>query len=71
MFASKMIESGCYKEINVFGPNGTRSPDLLGDHPPEPEKSQGCFSRICGRKSSRKSVGLVSWCVLTLLSGNS
>ena len=50
-----MIEMECYKEMNIFGPNGTRSPDLLGDHPPEPEKSQGCLSSLCGRKSSEKS----------------
>lgn len=37
-----MIETGCYKELNVFGPNKTRSPDLILDLMPEPEKT-GCF----------------------------
>jgi len=37
-----MIETGCYKELNVFGPNKTRSPDLVLDLMPEPEKT-GCF----------------------------
>lgn len=37
-----MIETGCYKELNVFGPNKTRSPDLILDLKPEPEKT-GCF----------------------------
>lgn len=37
-----MIETGCFKELNVFGPNKTRSPDLILDLMPEPEKT-GCF----------------------------
>lgn len=37
-----MIETGCYKDLNVFGPNKTRSPDLVLDLMPEPEKT-GCF----------------------------
>lgn len=37
-----MIETGCYKELNVFGPNKSKSPDLVLDLTPEPEKS-GCF----------------------------
>lgn len=37
-----MIETGCYKELNVFGPSKTRSPDLILDLMPEPEKT-GCF----------------------------
>lgn len=37
-----MIETGCFKELNVFGPNKTRSPDLVLDLKPEPEKT-GCF----------------------------
>ena len=48
----------CYKELNLFGPNGTRSPDLIGDHPPEPEKNPGCFSNMCGRNSNNKTVSL-------------
>lgn len=45
---NEMVDMECYKEMNVFGPNGTRSADLLGDHPPEPEKNQGCLSSLCG-----------------------
>ncbi len=55
-----MIEMECFKELNLFGPNGTRSPDLLGDHPPEPEKDPGCFSGICCGNSSNKTVRLMS-----------
>ena len=53
-----MIEMECYKELNRFGENGTRSPDLIGDHPPEPEKNPGCLSSLCGRESSSKTVSL-------------
>ncbi|CAB3988927.1 G -coupled receptor kinase 5-like [Paramuricea clavata] len=49
---TEMIEMECYKELNLFGPNGTRSPDLIGDHPPEPEKNPGCLSSMCGGKSN-------------------
>ncbi|XP_072280310.1 G protein-coupled receptor kinase 5 isoform X1 [Pyxicephalus adspersus] len=35
---NEMIETECFKELNVFGPNGTLSPDLNRSHPPEPPK---------------------------------
>jgi hypothetical protein len=37
-----MIETECYKELNVFGPNNTPTIDLIVDAIPEPEK-KGCF----------------------------
>jgi G protein-coupled receptor kinase len=58
-FFVQMIEMECFKELNVFGPNGTRSPDLIGDHPPEPEKNPGCLSSICGGSSNNKTVGAI------------
>lgn len=39
---SEMIETECFKEINVFGPNNTLSPDLMMDVPP-PVEMKGCF----------------------------
>ena len=36
-----MIEMECFSELNVFGPDGTPSPDLVGDTPPEPPKKRG------------------------------
>ncbi|XP_050533814.1 G protein-coupled receptor kinase 2 isoform X2 [Daktulosphaira vitifoliae] len=39
---NEMIETGCYKELNIFGPDKTRSSDLILDLLPEPEKT-GCF----------------------------
>ncbi|GLH07401.1 G protein-coupled receptor kinase 2 [Gryllus bimaculatus] len=38
----EMIETECFKELNVFGPNNTPTPDLIIDAMPEPEK-KGCF----------------------------
>ncbi|XP_051896758.1 G protein-coupled receptor kinase 5-like [Pristis pectinata] len=35
---NEMIETECFKELNVFGPNGTRSPDLDWNLLPEPPK---------------------------------
>ncbi|KAM9368677.1 LOW QUALITY PROTEIN: G protein-coupled receptor kinase 5-like [Phaethornis superciliosus] len=35
---NEMIETECFKDLNVFGPSGTRSPDLDWQHLPEPPK---------------------------------
>lgn len=45
----QMIETECFKELNVFGPNGTLSPDLDRSHPPEPPK-KGLLQRIFKRQ---------------------
>lgn len=37
-----MIETECFKELNVFGPGNTPTPDLIIDAIPEPDK-KGCF----------------------------
>uniref|UniRef100_A0A8C9W3U4 G protein-coupled receptor kinase n=1 Tax=Scleropages formosus TaxID=113540 RepID=A0A8C9W3U4_SCLFO len=34
---NEMIETECFKDLNVFGPNGSRPPDLDWDQPPEPK----------------------------------
>lgn len=44
-----MIETECFKELNVFGPNGTLSPDLNRSHPPEPPK-KGLLQRLFKRQ---------------------
>lgn len=49
IYVLQMIETECYKELNVFGPGYTRSPDLILDAVPEPEK-KSCFP--CRRKVS-------------------
>lgn len=38
-----MIETGCFKELNVFGPNQTPTSDLVIDAAPEKENEEGCF----------------------------
>lgn len=38
---TQMIEMECFAELNLFGENGTPSPDLVGDAPPEPPKKRG------------------------------
>lgn len=38
----QMIETECYKELNIFGPNNTPSADLILNALPQPEK-KGCF----------------------------
>ncbi|XP_071585287.1 G protein-coupled receptor kinase 5-like isoform X2 [Heliangelus exortis] len=35
---NEMIETECFKDLNVFGPSGTRSPDLDWQQLPEPPK---------------------------------
>ncbi|XP_031551114.1 G protein-coupled receptor kinase 5-like [Actinia tenebrosa] len=44
----EMIEMGCFKELNVFGPNGTPTPDLTGEAPPEPPKKSSCTCSCFG-----------------------
>lgn len=41
LFYTQMIEMECFTELNLFGLNGTPTPDLLGDAPPEPPKKRG------------------------------
>lgn len=38
----EMVETDCFRELNVFGPESTRTPDLLLDATPIEDKS-GCF----------------------------
>uniref|UniRef100_A0A8D0G9H4 G protein-coupled receptor kinase n=1 Tax=Sphenodon punctatus TaxID=8508 RepID=A0A8D0G9H4_SPHPU len=42
-------QNECFKELNVFGPNGTVSPDLNKSYPPEPPK-KGLLHRIFKRQ---------------------
>ncbi|XP_033632933.1 G protein-coupled receptor kinase 5-like isoform X1 [Asterias rubens] len=41
----EMVETEVYKELNYFGPDYTRTPDLLLDQPPPPPR-EGFFRRI-------------------------
>nr|XP_031538685.1 G protein-coupled receptor kinase 5 [Vicugna pacos] len=51
---SEMIETECFKELNVFGPNGTLSPDLNRSRPPEPPK-KGLLQRLFKRQHQNNS----------------
>ncbi|KAM6092436.1 G protein-coupled receptor kinase 5 isoform 3-T3 [Theristicus caerulescens] len=53
-FVPDMIETECFKELNVFGPNGTISPDLNKSYPPEPPK-KGLLQRIFKRQHQNNS----------------
>uniref|UniRef100_A0A3Q0S4U4 G protein-coupled receptor kinase n=1 Tax=Amphilophus citrinellus TaxID=61819 RepID=A0A3Q0S4U4_AMPCI len=38
IWQNELIETGCFRELNVFGPEGSRSPDLDWSQVPEPPK---------------------------------
>ncbi|XP_058891690.1 G protein-coupled receptor kinase 5-like isoform X1 [Acipenser ruthenus] len=46
---NEMIETECFKELNMFGPNGTLSPDLDRSYTPEPPK-RGLLHRLFNRQ---------------------
>lgn len=52
-----MIETECFKDLNVFGPNGTRSPDLDWRQLPEPPK-RSLLQRLFRRHVSAGVLGL-------------
>lgn len=43
-----MIETECFQELNVFGPDGGPSADLIEDLPPTPPQ-RGFFDRLFRR----------------------
>lgn len=45
----QMIETECYKELNLFGPDGEATPDLREDLPPTPPP-RGFFERLFRRR---------------------
>ncbi|KAG8441205.1 hypothetical protein GDO86_006812 [Hymenochirus boettgeri] len=48
---NEMIETECFKDLNIFGPNGTRSPDLDWRQLPEPPK-RSLLQRIFRRHNA-------------------
>jgi len=51
----EMIETEVFQEINVFGPAGTPTPDLIGDSPPEPpETNDLCCPMLCKKKKKKE-----------------
>ncbi|XP_061589336.1 G protein-coupled receptor kinase 5 [Cololabis saira] len=61
---NELIETGCFAELNVFGPEGSRTPDLDWSQPPEPSK-RSLLQRIFRRHHTSDSLeenkqGLIS-----------
>ena len=50
-----MIETEVFKELNVFGPNGAPTPDLIGDAPPQEQEHEPkcCGLFACSRQGTR------------------
>ena len=49
-----MLETECFQELNIWGPNSTPTSDLLGDAPPEEDQEDPCCSIFMSRKKKRK-----------------
>uniref|UniRef100_A0A669EL38 G protein-coupled receptor kinase n=1 Tax=Oreochromis niloticus TaxID=8128 RepID=A0A669EL38_ORENI len=59
IWQNELIETECFKELNVFGPEGSRSPDLDWSRAPESPKRSLLLSRLgqqscCGMKGGPK-----------------
>uniref|UniRef100_A0A8C6UY83 G protein-coupled receptor kinase n=1 Tax=Neogobius melanostomus TaxID=47308 RepID=A0A8C6UY83_9GOBI len=52
---NEMIETECFRDLNVFGPQGTRPPDLDWNQPPEPPK-RSLLDRIFRRHHPEVSI---------------
>uniref|UniRef100_A0A3Q2ZJR5 G protein-coupled receptor kinase n=1 Tax=Kryptolebias marmoratus TaxID=37003 RepID=A0A3Q2ZJR5_KRYMA len=50
---NEMIETECFRDLNVFGPQGTRPPDLDWNQPPEPPR-RSLLDRIFRRHVSEQ-----------------
>ncbi|XP_074419829.1 G protein-coupled receptor kinase 5-like isoform X1 [Larus michahellis] len=53
---NEMIETECFKDLNVFGPSGTRSPDLDWRQLPEPPK-RSLLQRLFRRHPADYTIG--------------
>ncbi|KAM4748179.1 G protein-coupled receptor kinase 5-like [Rhinophrynus dorsalis] len=53
---NEMIDTECFKDLNIFGPNGTRSPDLDWRQLPEPPK-RSLLQRIFRRHNADYGIG--------------
>ncbi|KAL7302019.1 hypothetical protein TKK_0005254 [Trichogramma kaykai] len=51
---NEMIETECFKELNVLGPSNTPTPDLLIDHPTVNNQNRGCFPFRRRKKQSAR-----------------
>ncbi|KAL4635995.1 G protein-coupled receptor kinase 5-like isoform X1 [Arapaima gigas] len=53
---NEMIETECFKDLNIFGPHGSRPPDLDWSQPPEPPR-RSLLDRIFRRHHPEVSIG--------------
>ncbi|ELT97717.1 hypothetical protein CAPTEDRAFT_149351 [Capitella teleta] len=51
---NEMLETECFKELNLFNPDGGPSPDLLEDQPPSPPR-RGFFDKVFRRRRNSDS----------------
>ncbi|XP_043268503.1 G protein-coupled receptor kinase 2 isoform X1 [Venturia canescens] len=51
---NEMIETECFKELNVLGPNSSPTPDLLVNYPPANNENRGCFPFRRKKKQSAR-----------------
>lgn len=63
----QLIETGCFEELNVFGPDGSRSPDLDWSQAPESPK-RSLLHRIFRRHVRAKPAGSQHVCAACVLS---
>lgn len=56
----EMIDTDVFTEINVFGPNNTPTPDLIGDAPPVPVDTDDCSCFCRKKKDVRSKYGVES-----------
>uniref|UniRef100_A0A671VPV2 G protein-coupled receptor kinase n=1 Tax=Sparus aurata TaxID=8175 RepID=A0A671VPV2_SPAAU len=64
---NEMIETECFRDLNVFGPQGTRPPDLDWNQPPEPPRRSlldRIFRRHCNTKTSPSVYGVTLYLTL-------
>uniref|UniRef100_A0A8D3EGF8 G protein-coupled receptor kinase n=1 Tax=Scophthalmus maximus TaxID=52904 RepID=A0A8D3EGF8_SCOMX len=65
---NEMIETECFRDLNVFGPQGTRPPDLDWNQPPEPPR-RSLLDRIF-RRHVNHSLNIQNTCTSTTSSHN-
>ena len=58
----QMIEMECFKELNIFGPDGSPSPDLIEEEPSPPAR-HGFFDRIFKRRRVWMHLSNEAFCV--------
>ncbi len=53
-----MIDTECYKELNLYAPEGGPSPDLIEDQPPTPPR-RSFLDRVFKRRRVRDVINFI------------